>query len=116
MIPIMPSMTNTNDEMINAEVKIYVNDIPREIDPTTILVDLSKQVSDLMELIEKEIALFKSDNVFAPGDVIESVNSNFLGDPENLLNLMDYPKVVLGDMRYMSEPLETATLYINLRR
>lgn len=116
-IPIMPSMTNTASVMVNAEVEIFVNGIKRDIDPITILVDTSKDVGFLMKLIMNEIDLFKSDNVLAPEDRIESVNSNFLGfeDPENVLDLMTLePTMPLEQIKYTLDNIETATLYVNM--
>lgn len=113
-IPIMPSMTNTEGRMVNAEVEIFVNDIKVDIDPITILVDLTKPVGYLMELIENEIALFKSDNVLAPDATIKSVNSNFLGVPNTISDLMMYPEVILGKIHYTLDTIETATLYVNI--
>jgi len=116
-IPIMPSMTNTESVMVNAEVEVFVNGIKRDIDPITILVDLTKPVGYLMELIINEIDLFKSDNVFAPEDRIESVNCNFLGDPETVLDLTKLePTMKLEQIKYKLENIETATLYVNLVR
>ena len=119
-IPIMPSMTNTKSRMVNAEVEIFVNGIKRDIDPVTILVDLLKPVGYLMELILNEIALFKSDNVLAPDDKIESVNSNFLGDPtdpDNILDLMSLDSSIPLDRIHVNvDTIETSTLYVNLVR
>jgi hypothetical protein len=116
-IPIMPSMTNTKSVMVNAEVEVFVNGIKRDIEPITILVDTSKEVGFLINLIMNEIDLFKRDNVFAPEDSIESVNSNFLGDPETILDLMQLdPTMPLEQIQYTLDNIETATLYVNLVR
>jgi len=116
-IPIMPSMTNTDSLMMNAEVEIFVNGIKRDIDPITILVDLTKPIGYLMELIINEIDLFKSDNVLAPDDRIESVNSNFLGHPDTVLDLTKLEQTMpLEQIQYTLDNIETATLYVNLVR
>lgn len=114
-IPIMPNMTNTEGRMINAEVEIFVNGIKRDIEPITILVDTSKPVGYLMSLIINEIELFKSDNVLSPESRIESVNSNFLGNPDTILDLLSLDsKMPLHAIQYTLDTIETATLYVNM--
>lgn len=117
-IPIMPSMTNTKSRMVNAELEVFVNGIKRDIEPTTILVDTSQSVGYVMKLIINEIELFKSDNVFAPEDRIESVNSNFLSDPNDPNTILDImsldPSMSLVNIHYSLDTIETATLYVNM--